>query len=361
MVRQTQDTWNEAFNLLSKFVERRGNALVPVSYTTWDGFKLGNWVSHQRASYKRGILSKERRKKLEELHGWVWDVKEARWWESLKNLYIYVDQYTTSLVPKRYIAKDGFALGNWVVAQRVAYKHGKLSQEQQQALTELPDWTWERRKTRKDRWREGFEYLRAYVKLTGHARVPVSYITMDGYALGNWISQQRMAYRDGKLLPGWQQLLEGLPGWKWSIKDKIWHEGYMHLRDYVQRKRHACVPLNYVTEDSFDLGLWILRQRKAYKKGSLSKWKIQALEQLPGWGWDKHKAEWSKGFELLREHVRHIGNAQVHLSYRTKSGYNLGFWIDSQREAYKKGKLTAEQQEVLEKLQGWTWECEIRH
>lgn len=34
---------------------------------------------------------------------------------------------------------------------------------------------------------------------------------------------------------------------------------------------------------------------------------------------------------------------------------NLSIWVDEQRQAYKDGKLTPEQIQKLESINGWTW------
>ncbi len=63
--------WERGFRLLAQFVEREGHALVPKLFRE-DGVQLGVWVMHQRDSYRKGTLSEERGRRLENVPGWTW-------------------------------------------------------------------------------------------------------------------------------------------------------------------------------------------------------------------------------------------------------------------------------------------------
>jgi hypothetical protein len=56
-----------------KYNAEHGTSRPPYD-SVYKGVKIGQWVSIQRSSYAKGKLSKERRRKLEELAGWEWVV-----------------------------------------------------------------------------------------------------------------------------------------------------------------------------------------------------------------------------------------------------------------------------------------------
>ena len=65
--------WDESYRRLEAYRAEHGNCLVPLSYVTSDGGKLGNWVGTQRQVRKGmgGELSEERAARLEAL-GFAW-------------------------------------------------------------------------------------------------------------------------------------------------------------------------------------------------------------------------------------------------------------------------------------------------
>jgi superfamily II DNA or RNA helicase len=65
--------WEESFSKLLQFKEAVGHFRVPTNFKP-DGFKLGSWVSNQRA--KKDSLSPERKQRLDDI-GFIWDTRKS--------------------------------------------------------------------------------------------------------------------------------------------------------------------------------------------------------------------------------------------------------------------------------------------
>jgi superfamily II DNA or RNA helicase len=135
--------WDERFELLERFVARKGHARVPRDHVE-EGEPLGEWVKIQRDAY-RGIkgrrLTKARAAKLQSLDGWTWDPQDARWEKGFERLGVYVEREKHARPPLGFMEGD-FALGNWVSRQRYAQRKGWLQQERAARLEALPGWQW---------------------------------------------------------------------------------------------------------------------------------------------------------------------------------------------------------------------------
>ena len=68
---QLEDAWENGYHETLKYKQQFGNANAPAIYKSPDGFTLGRWHVAQKANYKRGILDKEKIKKLEKI-GFLW-------------------------------------------------------------------------------------------------------------------------------------------------------------------------------------------------------------------------------------------------------------------------------------------------
>ena len=63
--------WEEGFSRFLKYVDEKGNGLVPRNYKDpADDFKLGTWVTNQRAT--KTTMSAERKQRLDNRKEWVW-------------------------------------------------------------------------------------------------------------------------------------------------------------------------------------------------------------------------------------------------------------------------------------------------
>lgn len=200
------EKWGQGFAKLIKYVELHNSSLMPAVYKDEEGFALGAWVSSQRA--KREKLTSEQVVKLEELPEWTWNVINLMWEKGFSYLANYIHEFNTSLVPARYKTDDGYGLGKWVSDQRK--KHKSLSKSQYERLDALPNWIWEF----DDGWDKGFSYLLDYFKVNSTAKVPVRYITEDGYNLGKWASHQRG--KKSSMDTTRKMKLEALEGWVWD-------------------------------------------------------------------------------------------------------------------------------------------------
>jgi superfamily II DNA or RNA helicase len=333
------DMWQRKFNLLRKFQQREGHALVPQGYAE-DGAKLGSWVGEQRNNEAK--LSGERRKLLESVPGWTWDPYAESWERGFDALTRFAQREGHARAPQGHM-ESGLKLGSWVTEQRVSRQ--KMSAERRARLEAIRGWSWN---AVEDSWMEHLDLLKAFAAREGHARVPVDYIE-NGLKLGQWTRLRRREHK--KLSPERQALLNAIPGWYWGRSgDFIWDQKSAVMKKFVDREGHARVPKGHI-EDGVKLGAWVAEQRA--ERCSLSPERVAQLEALPGWSWTLSQDIWDERYELLGKFADREGHARVPQNY-VEDGANLGKWVGVQRQ--KRDKLTAERRARLDSVPGWSWD-----
>jgi hypothetical protein len=66
--------------------------------------------------------------------------------------------------------------------------------------------------------------------------------------------------------------------------------------------------------------------------------------------------QWKKMYEIAKKYFFKHGNLEIPQKYVTNEGIKLGTWINTQRQYFKKGKLTSERIELLENI-GMHWDA----
>ena len=134
-------TWDTSFELWKAFAEKKGS--TPVRTDIDDrGNKVGVWQDSQRFAYKKGKLSVERIRLLEECEHWKWKVKNTTWMESWNNWKVFAEAEGETPLQSD-IDDRGNKVGVWQNSQRMKYKKGKLTPEQIRLLNDHPLWSWE--------------------------------------------------------------------------------------------------------------------------------------------------------------------------------------------------------------------------
>ena len=162
----------------------------------------------------------------------------------------------------------------------------------------------------------------------------------------------RTKYRKGKLDKAKIKLFEGIHSdWAWAEIDGVWFDNYNLLNVYFEKNGDSEFSGKKSKSDR-TLTEWITTQRRANKRGIISKERINLLNSI-NFRWEPLDP-WGESFKDLKNYVKREGNALVHWQH-TENGKVLGKWVSHQRANYKSGRLTKDKISKLEKLPGWTW------
>lgn len=304
LIRESTSSWEEAFGRLERWVAERGSARVPQSEgkvpDATGTFSLGAWCTVQRTLRRKGLLSHDREARLSALPGWRWDPREERWWEQFDALADYV---------------------------RVHNHFPPQSRGRYQLL-----------------W--------------------------NGEKVGQFVNESRNGYRDNGWLtrfPDRVNALESLPGWVWNTKDAEWELHFAQLERWVATFGHAD-PRGGDLVDGFDIGKWVSKQRSRIsgnsyldkrrgrvREESLSPARVARLRALPGWVDHTREAMWENGYQRLLDYVEANGTLPAQ-QLVLDDGFTIGGWVATQRERYRRGRLSRERVARLEEIACWTWE-----
>lgn len=209
-------------------------------------------------------------------------------------------------------------------------------------------------------WDQMYEEARRYYRENGNLLPPLSYVTPEGYRLGQWLVVQRGAYhgrrRDQCLSEDQIRRLEAV-GMCWdTYQERLWEEKYAQAFRLFQTTGQLCVEHGSANPEPGlrSLALWLKQQRYNYEENRLSPEKVRRLESI-GMIWEREDT-WMAGYKEAKRFYEANGHLNIPATYiAEESGYALGHWYRSVKAAKRSGTLSEERQRLLENI-GMQWE-----
>ncbi len=192
--------------------------------------------------------------------------------------------------------------------------------------------------------------------------IPQGYITEGGFPLGRvWeemqdsYSQNKLSEKDIRFLLRLRMPLADSPQ-----KDLgVWLDRADEAEEFYKAHGTLSMPNTTLFHDGASMFQWVHHQKKLYKQGGLSSYQIERLESM-GMQWIKPKkvAEWDKAYRYAKKYYEENGHLFVPKKYVTDDGFELGKWIQEQRESYlglSRRQISDEKIDMLEDI-GMFWE-----
>jgi len=213
-------------------------------------------------------------------------------------------------------------------------------------------------------WDVFYAEARKYFQEHSDLMVPAKYKTASGLSLGNWLNIQRKIYNgkaEGFLTEEQIEKLDALNIVWDNYHNLVWEQSFLEAKAYYEHFHDLRVPVKYVTETGFPLGMWItmMRQARANRRFSIvTEERIKRLDEI-GMIWNVLSDQWERNYLEAAMYYRQHGNLLVPARYVTESGIKLGYWIAHLRQDKRDGKeyLTKEQIERLN-LIGMAWDAD---
>jgi len=265
---------------------------------------------------------------------------QSYWLQQFAALQAYKKREGHCNVPEDY-EKDS-ELGMWIHNQRAYCRRGKLPPERFAKLIAL-GFDWDPYETS---WQQMFGELKAFKTREGHCNVPARY--KRNPQLGAWVYAQGGLFRKGALPASKLYELRSI-GFEWEPFETMWQSMFEKLQAFQRREGHCRVPFRRA--ESSELAHWVSTQRQFYRKGKLSKGRIQKLEAI-GFKWEPASDGWQQMFEELKAFKQKEGHCSVP---RKSRALKLAAWVLNQRRLFGKGKLSKVRIRQLEEI-GFEWD-----
>lgn len=247
---RVSSSFETKYEELKNFYKINGSAAVPVKSSP-----LGEWCSKMRTKKRKGTLTIEQIKKLDELN-FTWDIYEDMWMSKYNQYKLYKEESKTLTTE----------LKNWENNQKKAHKSGILSEKKIERLKEINfDF---KRKDKKNNlsWDGMYDLVVEYNK--ENKEMPKYNTEYKGYKIGVWVFNQRYVLeksKDEDRVTKFKNLsLFSKTKQRKSFEDRL---------DELKKVKEGKIEK---TKDIID---YMSKNRVLYRKGKLPKKKYEALKE----------------------------------------------------------------------------------
>ena len=342
--------------------------------------KLYSWVRAQKKLWNDGNLQTLRLEKFNEIgYSFVESYKEKksvvpkikvndlRWDEKFELFKKYYEDNNTFYIQMTDKANEKLRV--WVQSQISNFRRKKLSPEKVDRLDSI-GFRFETNQIVKPKikkpikeavfydelWNKQYLKLITYKIVNGDCNVQRSY---EDEALGSWVFNQRKNRRQDKLSNEKIEKLN-LIEFRWDeVKNisefEVWNKSYTKLKELFEKSGHSSPKKEHGDEQLIS---WVQQQRHKQRKGKLKKEYFDLLTNLKfDWNPDisrENNTQWLVNYNKLIDYKNKFGTLKV--SQTDKTYRALGRWVNDQRVAFQRNKLSDFKIEKLNDIE-FVWDA----
>lgn len=200
-------------------------------------------------------------------------------------------------------------------------------------------------------WLATYIRLRRHVEAGGVLTFDVDDETVQ--ALTRWAASNMRAHTLGALTEQKTQLLESVPGWRWSLHEPEPEEATMSPWSVTAAELHQWAAKRRKLPQKGELAAWVHEQQQAYPD-QLTERQIHTLEQIVGWRWRPP----TETDVAVRRYLAFMESRGRHPRgyYQSAEEKTLSVWARKQRALYRKHEIPSEDLILFERIPGWDWE-----
>jgi superfamily II DNA or RNA helicase len=279
--------WTNNYDAVKKWYnDHNGQKPLAVSKDNEEK-RLGSWCGTQRTNKKNGKLDEDRIEQLELIVGWEWELDlDAVWtnnYDAVKKWYNDHDGQKPSSESKNNEEKR---LGSWCTNQRTNKKKDKLDKDKIEQLELIVGWEWELDLDAV--WTNNYDAVQKWYNDHNGQKPSSESKNNEEKRLGKWCGTQRTNKKKGKLDEGRIKQLELIIGWEWELDlDAVWTNNYKEVKRWYDEHDGQKPSSESKDNEEKRLGKWCGHQRTNKKKGKLDEGRIDQLELIVGWQWEK--------------------------------------------------------------------------
>ncbi len=182
-------------------------------------------------------------------------------------------------------------------------------------------------------WEEALRAATRYATKHRHLDVPETFVDDEGFALGEWIVNQRLRYLLGRIPPAQVRALKRL-GMLWTPPEHTFERMLAHARAYADEHGHLAAP-STATAGGHRVGAWLASCRARAGAGTLTREQEQALRGIDPWWNPPFPLTWRRTYAAAKAHVEAGGSVDLPGDWRTGDGVPLGQWLNRQRNRWR--------------------------
>ena len=351
------DAWESKFQLAKDYYDVHGNLDIPSTYVVND-CHLRSWLTRQKRYAEGKIKSNITPEQVEKLKSiGLFDERTNQdkiWHKRYEIAKDYFEEHGNLNVPNKAVYHD-FQLGVWISKQRTANRNNELSQEKFDLLNAI-GMMWENLTDKKNSelYENGFRHLEQYIAENGLDKIRTSTLCDDGFNLGNWVSNCRVRYKQGELS---EEYIKRFRQLKFPLDDEEqWNYRYEKVKAYFEENGVNRLPEKYIGNDGSDLTFWLAKQRRAYKKGELSKDQMKKLDDI-GYPFKQKlspstaaaRKKWLEKYDIVSEYLSLHKGEKIDPDAEYKD-IRVIDWIRQQRNFIKNGVITDDRVDMFNTL-----------
>jgi hypothetical protein len=204
-------------------------------------------------------------------------------------------------------------------------------------------------------WEEGFRQAGEYYDKHGNIpKASTALMDEEKYRVGSWVHYQRVRYKKGLLSSERIILLkERFNDDFFADYEEQWTATLLEVAEEIEKTGKK-------PNKNTKLGSWVRTQRKKNSAGCLPEHQKNKLIEQFGTSFfidnmdEYYEKQWGCGFKAVRAFFEENGKIPS-TGVEDRDGYNVGLWCKTQRDYYKKGKLSKDKVVLLKKIFGKTF------